>query len=160
MATTILTQARLRELLHYDPDTGVFTWRVRRGCAQAGDIAGSLMANGYLHCAVDRRFYYCHRLAWLYVTGSWPQFMIDHMDRNKANNAFRNLRDVPLSVSQQNRSTALANSKTGLLGASPDQMGGFVARISNQHIGRYATAEAAHSAYLSAKRKLHPGYIP
>ncbi len=156
MAKTDLTAARLRELLHYDPETGVFTWVVRRGCAQPGDVAGCPDQKGYLKLMIDGKFYYCHRLAWYWVHGVWPVHMIDHIDTVKSHNWIANLRDVPRSINQQNRRTALSNSKTGMLGASPDA-DGFVARISGVNVGRFKTAQEAHDAYIEAKRRLHPG---
>ena len=103
MATQILTVERLRELLHYDSDTGVFTWRVYRSPgAKKGDVAGCVNEGGYIATQVDRKHYLSHRLAWLYVYGAWPIDEIDHKDGNPANNHIANLRDVTRLTNSQN----------------------------------------------------------
>src|ERR1700719_1662744 len=84
---------RLRELLSYDPETGVFRWLVRkRQNVKAGDVAGSFDGCGYCKISIDRRAYKAHRLAWLYMTGEWPPAEIDHINMNRADNRFANLR--------------------------------------------------------------------
>ena len=73
---------QVKELLHYNPDTGVFRWRVARRQMRPGDVAGLLFAGGYRNIKIDRRFYKEHRLAWLYMTGEWPVAGIDHVKLN------------------------------------------------------------------------------
>lgn len=87
----MLTVERLRELLDYDPETGVFRWKEPRRKCRVGEVAGSLRKDGYVKIQVDGRFYQAHRLAWLCVYGVWPS-AIDHIDGNRANNAIANLR--------------------------------------------------------------------
>ena len=90
-----LTQAELKALLHYDPETGKFTWLEQRGRQKAGDEAGAYSeALGYLLIGINGTRHYAHRLAWLYMTGEWPENVIDHEDRNGANNRFANLKSV------------------------------------------------------------------
>ncbi len=104
MAIKDVTAERVRELLHYDPETGIFTHKVSRGGVSAGDIAGCLDSLGYVRISLGRgasRF--AHRLAWLLVYGKWPDGDIDHIDQAKANNRIANLRDVSRSANNQNR---------------------------------------------------------
>jgi len=157
----MLTQARLKELLSYDPETGNFVRLVSASnSVRVGDIAGTLDSRGYIRINVLYKSYLAHRLAFLYVTGKLPKQQIDHIDGNKVNNIFANLRDVNYSINNQNKRFARSDSKTGLLGASP-RGNRFVAQIrlngKNHHIGIYSTAELAHTAYIAAKRRLHPG---
>lgn len=156
-----LTQARLRELLHYDPATGVFTRNVSTGGkAKAGTIAGSLSNRGYQKICVDYKMYWAHRLAWFYVRGTWPD-KIDHKDGNPSNNSFDNLRDTNNKENQQNRISAkVDNRSSGMLGVS-QYSGKWIARIcvdgKVRYIGGFDTPEEASEAYRSAKRALHEG---
>src|ERR1700730_8886015 len=76
----ISTAARLRELLHYDPQTVVFTRLMRTSNQKGGDIAGSARADGYLQISIEGQRFYAHRLAWLYMTDEWPEAKIDHVN--------------------------------------------------------------------------------
>ena len=152
-----LTAERLREVVSYDRATGEF---VRRG---TGRRAGTLKDNGYLHFTVDGVKWGAHRLAWLYVHGQWPDGDIDHIDGNRRNNALANLRDVSRSTNLQNLRCAKSHNKsTGLLGAHfHRQSGRYTSRIQtngrDKHLGTFDTPEAAHAAYIAAKRELHEG---
>lgn len=87
----MITQERLKDLLNYNPNTGIFVWRVTAGKRGAkGNIAGYVTSHGYISISVDNKEYRAHRLAWLYVYGVWP-VEIDHDDRNKSNNSINNL---------------------------------------------------------------------
>lgn len=69
----MLTQSRLKEIIHYNPDTGVFTWlKSRGGAVKAGDVAGVLHHSGYIIIKTGGKIYLAHRLAWLYKSGCWP----------------------------------------------------------------------------------------
>lgn len=160
MAKANLTAERLRELLHYDPETGVFTWRVYRGGrAKAGSIAGCRITSGYLHCSIDKKLYYMHRLAWMYVHGEMPPDMIDHINHVKDDNRIVNLRLADMSLNKQNQKIALSNSSSGLLGVHYHK--GWRAKITINgkqiSLGRFNSAESAHEAYVEAKRKYHAG---
>ena len=99
----MLTQSRLKELMHYNPSTGVFTWlKSRGGRVKAGDIAGVLHHSGYILIRTGGKVYLAHRLAWLYKAGCWPADMVDHINRNKADNRWCNLREATRSQNAQN----------------------------------------------------------
>lgn len=159
----MITQKRLKELLLYDSDTGVFVWIVNRGRqAKAGDIAGCVDNKGYIKICVDGKRYKAHRLAWLYMTGEWPVHFIDHKDHVEANNRFSNLRDVTRSVNGQNQKCAHRNNKSGLLGVAWNEKAKkWRAEIhtngSREFLGYFPSKEIAHEAYLSAKRRNHEG---
>jgi len=104
MTNLILTQARLRELLHYDPETGIFTWLQRRaGKAQKGSIAGRYHPSGHRIIRVDVTSYYAHRLAWIYVHSYIPDgLVIDHINHVRDDNRICNLRPVTHKVNSQN----------------------------------------------------------
>lgn len=97
-----LTQARLKELLHYDPETGVFVRLVSRGRAAAGSVAGSPDKNGYLQISIDKSNYLAHRLAFLHELGRFPLDEVDHIDRDPSNNRWNNLREATRSLNGAN----------------------------------------------------------
>src|SRR5687768_4110898 len=110
----MLTAERLRELLDYDPDTGVFRWKTRPVRAEylrtdrawnsrfAGRPAGTLV-KGYVCILIYRRSYRAHRLAWLYVHGEWPRNELDHEHGNRADNRIEKLRSATRGQNMQNR---------------------------------------------------------
>jgi hypothetical protein len=157
----MLTQARLHELLSYDPKTGVFSWNKRTGRCSAGAIAGCQDDRGYIVLSVDGKRYYAHRLAWLHFTGNFPSESIDHINGCKSDNRIRNLRDVSIQINLQNLKKAMVSNKsTGILGVRKLR-GKYLAQITIEgketHLGTFNSAEDAHTAYLNAKRKFHGG---
>src|SRR5258707_7365907 len=94
MAKPIVTLARVRELLAYDPEAGTFTWKVRLSKnTHVGDIAGCITSEGYGIIRINERGYLAHRLAWLITTGKWPP-EIDHKNGIKNDNRWMNLREA------------------------------------------------------------------
>lgn len=104
----MITQYELLKLCHYDPITGLLTWRVNKGRAIAGDEVGCLLKSGYRTVTLRkkgvRNTYQISRLIWLYMTNTWPT-EIDHIDRIRDNNVWTNLRDVTRSTNLLNRCT-------------------------------------------------------
>ena len=103
-------QKRIKELLHYLPDTGELIWKVNRGCKRAGSVAGSIdRSNGYVHVKIDCITYRAHRLIWVYMTGEPPKEQIDHIDHNGLNNAWNNLREATHQENHMNESLRCTN---------------------------------------------------
>lgn len=163
MAATDLTAARLRELLHYNPNTGVFTWRVsRKGVQCVGAVAGDKTWNGYWRIGVEQRRYMAGVLAFLYMTGEFPAGDVDHRDGERTNNRWSNLRVVPRSVNNQNQRKAQRHNKSGYLGVSPNRKrwaASIVVNGAKTHLGTYDTPEDAHAVYVEAKRRMHVGNL-
>ena len=164
MSRRELTSDRLRELLSYDLNSGVFTRLVKTSNRiKIGDVAGYKNPIGYCEISADGISYFAHRLAWLYVTNVWPIGMIDHINRDRGDNRFVNLRDVSNTENQQNISEARKTNPVGILGvqASGRVSNPWMARIRingvQTFIGNFKSAELAHSAYLEAKRANHKG---
>jgi hypothetical protein len=158
-----LTAERLRELLSYNPNTGEFIRLTRTSNRiKVGDVAGFAHPQGYRTINVDGRKYLAHRLAWLHVTGEWPSADIDHINGQRADNRWKNLRDVSTSVNIQNRRVANRGSKTGMLGVDFHAVRGkYRASITlagkQKFLGYFDSPLAAHAAYLEAKRTKHEG---
>src|ERR1700744_1373342 len=89
-----LTVSRLKELLDYDPATGVFTWKVRRSNVSGGSVAGRTYKNGYRYIRVDSQDYLAQRLAWMYMTGEWPKAVLRFKNRNISDLSYENIYDT------------------------------------------------------------------
>lgn len=156
-----LTQKRLLQLLDFDQETGTFTWKAptsRR--VRAGDVAGCKhKRDGRIYIGIDGRLYKAHRLAWLYVHGVWPPSGIDHKDGDPSHNWMSNLRPADQAANMQNLRKPHSDNRSGFLGVQQRCNGRFSANIScrgaRTYLGTFATAEAAHQAYLTAKRAIH-----
>ena len=149
----------LRSLLHYDPDTGVFTWRVSRyGGARAGNIAGNIRKTGYKGIKVYGKLYFAHRLAWLYVYGEWPSNFIDHINCIEGDNRIANLR---LANNSQNQANSRKH-KIGFPKGVRKRGNKYQARIRvntvEKHLGYYDTIEQAQAAYCEAAQKEFGAY--
>ena len=159
----MITQKRLKELLSYNPRTGVMRWTKPRKKVIVGAIVGCLRPDGAINASVDGKIYLLHRLAWLYMTGEWPKQSIDHIDGRRSNNRFSNLRDVSKTVNMQNMRKATAQNKSsGVIGVHRNpRKNGWVAHIringKPTHIGCFKTIKMASMAYIEAKRKHHEG---
>lgn len=151
-----LTQSRLRELLHYDPDTGWFTWRVQlNGRAPVGSRAGTIKKRGNREIKIDGKLYQSGRLAFFYVTGRWPKPEIDHRDGDPDHDRWSNLREASHGQNQQNKRLYRGKKRDTPKGVSWHKgIGLYVARISVDKktiaLGTFETAEEAGDAYARA----------
>lgn len=158
-ADSDISASRLRELVLYDADTGVFT-RLRDGPHNAGSGCES---NGYIVIGLEGRPRLAHRLAWLYMTGAWPEDEIDHINGDRSDNRWSNLRAATRRLNSQNQRRARSDNTTGYLGVTRQgsAKNPFIAKIVGRtgviYLGRFKTAEAAHEAYVRAKRRMHEG---
>lgn len=154
-----LSAEQARALRAYDPDTGVLTWKVDGAThQQAGSVAGYRQLRGYVVVGFGYRLWAAHRLAWLIVTGEWPVGEIDHVDTDKSNNRWANLRDVPKSLNQANVPARRSNT-SGFKGVSWNKSnrrwGAAIQKDGRQrHLGYFDTPEAAHAAYTKAANDL------
>lgn len=167
----MLSSPQLRQLLDYDPATGVFLWNSRSNVTGpekcwntrfAGKPAGRINSRGYHEIVIFGKLYGAQRLAWLYVTGDWPQDLIDHRDRDKANNVFTNLREATNSQNGCNRSKTCKNTSgfKGVYLYKADGRQYYTGQVQIEgrriSIGYHPTPEVAHQAYAEAA-KLHHG---
>jgi hypothetical protein len=152
-----LTQQRLKELLDYDPATGIFVWVVAKKGTRKNKIAGFKRPDGYSTVRVDGKHYLLHRLAWLFMHGYFPEHNIDHIDRDPSNNRLSNLREATQQCNLRNCKKSKANTSgvTGVYWFKRDQK--WSAKISaggkNLHLGQYSSKLDAAKARWDAERK-------
>lgn len=152
----MLTTAELRERMIYEPDTGLFRWRASPSVwlkIKPGDVAGTRTNQGYWQISIGNRRYRACRLAWLYVTGEWPSLQVDHIDGDRLNNRWANLRLATVAQNQMNTAMRRRN-KVGLKGVVQNKAGRFEAYIKaggkSRNLGTFATPQLAHAAYAAA----------
>ena len=156
-----MNQQRLHQRLHYDPSTGVFTWKApeKPGQNAEGTVAGSHCDKGYLVIGIDRKVYKAHRLAWLYMTGSWPECQIDHINGVKDDNRWANLRQA---TNAQNCCNRTRFNSTGYRNVVRGRSGKFYAKVNfagkRLQRGGFETAEEAAIAAAQFRHELHGDY--
>jgi len=153
-----LTAVLLREEFDYSQSSGKFTRKQTRSAQKIGSEAGCKMNNGYLCIRVSGKLYLAHRLAWLYVYGSWPECQVDHINGKRDDNRIQNLRGATQKFNSQN--IRASRGASGLLGAHirDDHFRSSIAVDGKTlNLGTFRTAPEAHAAYLAAKRQLHAG---
>lgn len=159
MAT--LTAERVREVLNYDSNTGVFVWAKslsnRRGIGNRAGVR--CRRDGYRIIGIDGKTYVTSRLAWLWMTGEWPKF-VDHINCNRDDDRWSNLREASRTENQCNRGRQ-SNNRSGFKGVHAHQ-GRWRARICKEQksvsLGVYDTPEEAHQAYIVAAEKIHGAF--
>jgi hypothetical protein len=154
----LVTPEIVREMLDYDPETGVLKWRVRPSQGvRAGSATGCLREDGYLGVRIRMQTHLAHRLAWLWMTGDWPPsgHEIDHINTNRADNRWGNLRLATRSQNRMNSAGVLGRELPK--GVTKAKRGGYVAAIAVSgkmiHIGSFATPKLASAAYERAAKE-------
>lgn len=152
----LLSHDRLKQLLHYCPDTGSFCWKITKGRAKAGCLAGATDAYGYRVIRVDGTLYKAHRLAWLYTYGEWPSGLLDHINRVPGDNRLCNLREITQSENMHN---ANRKSESGVPGVRwRGERNRWVAQIRigyrNHVIGSFLSKSDAVAARKKAEQAM------
>lgn len=152
------TQAYLREVMNYDPETGEFTWTKKRRSIRVGDPCGRVNIWGYREIGVCSKLYPAHRLAFLYMTGRWPEPYVDHINRVRSDNRWCNLREATASENSANGSLR-GNNTSGLMGVVWDKARSkwrAQIRINGRktNLGRFHSAEEAAAAHDRAARAM------
>lgn len=153
----MITAEELREIVNYNPDTGELR-RIKKTSRSAGvgKVMGAKNSSGYLVCTIHKKSYYVHRLAWLYMTGDWPHEIIDHVNRDKTDNRWRNLRAASYSQNGANR-IASSNNACGAKGVRQGSRNRWRAQIGIKgiyyNLGSFDTVEAAEAAYQNAAKR-------
>lgn len=158
----MISQEELKRILHYNPKTGIFTWLITpaSGSVKKGDIAGCILSSGYIHIKINSRTYSAHRLAFLYITGSFPEKETDHINRTPSDNRWCNLREATPRQNQYNKGIG-SNNTSGYKGVSLYGTGGkwrVRMKINGKyrHLGTFDDKQEASKAYEEAT-KIHHG---
>jgi len=155
----MLTQERLKQVLQYDEETGIFTWLISpRNNVPFGSIAGQIDNKGYVRIIYQRKLYLGHWLAWFFVYNKWPDNEIDHINGNPTDNRIANLRDVTRKQNMENKKIYKTN-KSGYSGVtwhSRDKkwnvrIGHYGKRIS---LGYFDNLNDAISARIKAENQI------
>jgi len=150
-----ITYDRLKEILEYSPTSGLFFSK------KINNHVGALDEKGYIRVLADGKLYRAHRLAWLYMTGQWPQDQVDHINGNKADNRWENLRDVDQTLNMLNKHKPHHNNRSGVLGVS-ELNGKYYPRLRIDgklvYLGSYASKVEAKERYESFKQEVLDNY--
>lgn len=161
-----ISQGYLKSILHYEPETGLFTWIVNKSSRiKLGNKAGNISNAGYIRIGIDGVNYMAHRLAWIYSYDENPELHIDHIDENKQNNALLNLRLLTHAENKQNTRKPRSDNKIGVLGVYHDKSSNkYKSQINingkRTSLGYFDTVELAENAYLYAKEINHKSFNP
>lgn len=152
-----LTQSRLKELLDYNPLTGIFRWKISKHKTRIGRIVGTKSNRGYIHIELDSIDYTAHRLAWFYVYGKWPKDQLDHEDHVPYHNWISNLREATGIENMQNKSM-MSNNTSGFTGVSWDKSrkkwrSAIKVNDKVKHLGRFVKKSDAIKARKAANVK-------
>jgi len=160
-----ITASRVRELLDYDPETGIFTWKVNRGHARVGSVAGCNKGGDYIRICIDNHRCKAHRLVFFWVLGRWPEQEVDHVDHDKTNNSWANLRDgIDDTTQNQNCPKRRDNSSgyTGVYWVKRRKKWQASIQVHGKllHLGCFADIEDAIAARKAANLKysFHPNH--
>lgn len=162
-----LTQARLRELLSYDPETGEFTWRIatssrtpagsRAGCYADRPKSGK---RHYVLLGIDGTLYLGHRVAWFYMTGRWPDGDVDHKDGDGWNNRFSNLRKAEHQQNMFNQKRRSDN-RSGVKGVylyNDGRKSPYQVWLNSKYLASFATLEEAAAYREEAASRSHGAF--
>lgn len=158
-----MDQFKLKELLTYDAETGLFHYNTSWGRSiKEGKLAGTKATDDYVKISLLGKMYQAHRLAWLYVHGAWPDGIIDHIDGVVTNNKLENLRVVSLNENAWNSKIPVTNT-SGVKGVAWNkEKRKWRAKIGHKrrtlHVGYFNSIEEAEAALREFRENLHGDY--
>lgn len=160
---TDLTVEELKAWLHYEPETGIFRWIQKPNrCIPIRSEAGHKEKNGYYRIRLNGKVYGLHRLAWFYMTGTWPMPTCDHRDGDQANNKWENLRQASNAENQFNHKISAANT-SGIKGVRWEEhrqkwSASFKFKYQTIRLGRFRVLQDAIDAITTKRNELHGSY--
>lgn len=149
MPKNLITAEEARQLFSYNPETGDLVWRVSpNNRVPVGHVVRAKDGGGYYHVKVRGIIYKAHRVAWLIVTGRWPVNLLDHINRDRADNRLSNLREATYTQNQYNRSQPFVGV------TYRRNRNAYVARITvdgvRKYLGYFKTKQEAEEVYSQA----------
>lgn len=151
----LATYERARQVVDYNPDTGLFTRKIATRGSAAGKSMGCINREGYVIFMIDYRLYLAHRVAWVWMTGNWPTKHIDHINCKRSDNRWENLREATQSQNMINSKKTSRNT-SGYKGVFFDN-GRWRSVIQFEYrtvyLGSFKTPQEAHAAYCKAARE-------
>lgn len=154
-----MDQETLFGILEYHHETGYFFWKESRGRVKAGCMASTARSDGYHSIQINGKKYLAHRLVWLYLTGSFPSSQIDHLNGDRSDNRFCNLREATNAQNTQNKASDKGSSSRYVGVNWCKRTSKWLSRImiggKSFHLGHFMEEESAANAYRVAKNRLH-----
>lgn len=163
--TEPLNQDEARRILNYDPETGIFHHRVRSDRSRSwnmrfgNEVAAALQGNGYRYLVMGPKHWLAHRVAWLWMTGEWPDGQIDHINGDRTDNRWANLRIATQKQNSANQGLRSTN-KSGIKGVCWVASKKFwratiTLEGKDKFLGYYKTLAEAASARSAAEAEHH-----
>jgi len=160
-----ITQEYLKSILDYNPKTGEFIWEEeKRKRSRSSGVAGTRFKPkkslcSYIRIGIDGKCYLAHRLAWLYTVGEWPNFELDHKDRDGTNNKWENLRSAD-TVQNKGNIGLKKNNKSGYKGVCWNKQNKnwravIMTAREVKHLGCFKTKKEAAAAYNKAAKEFY-----
>ena len=166
LSPPIPSQSRLKELLEYDSQTGIATWKARPitrphdktwNACFAGKQIGGKAKTQYIWISIDNNNYLLHRVIYKWMTGEEP-LVIDHEDLDKKNNKWLNLRAANQSQNRCNAPTG-KSVKSGVKGLFLTPNGKWQGKVTfkkvNHWTARFEIKEDAIEALEALRKVIH-----
>lgn len=155
----MLTLGQISSYLDCDLHSGEIRWKVTRGKANKGTLAGNVdLQTGYLRIGIEGTLYYAHRLVWLFAHGRWPKEEIDHINRQRVDNRLVNLREATRGENQRNMGLIKSNRSgyRGVYWAAKSGKWGATIKIKRRsmHLGLFDLKEDAYAARLTKEAEI------
>lgn len=149
---------RIIDQLTYNQHNGTFTWLVSKKGIFAGTLAGCARPDGYVRIRIDGRYYYAHRLAFVFMCGRFPTKIVDHINGNPIDNRWCNLREATMSQNHANRRPLSSKKMKGASRCRDKWRACIQVNGKSIHLGTFETEADAHEAYSISAQKYFGQY--